>query len=67
MRHDWDDWWADPRKTPAQVFMSQRERHCRNCGATQHQEIEHSWGRVVGRRWTPLVGRCKGDAAARPK
>lgn len=60
MKHDWLDWWADPKKTPAQLFMGERERKCRNCGKVQHLQVEHAWMRVVARRWMPLVGRCQG-------
>jgi hypothetical protein len=40
--------------------MSIKRRTCTLCGAEQHESVETAWGRVTGRRWLPLVGRCKG-------
>lgn len=34
-------------------------RKCVNCGAVQRLYREHTWGRVTGRYWRPLVGKCK--------
>lgn len=34
-------------------------RRCVNCGAIQQRYSEHSWMRVTGYSWQPLVGRCK--------
>lgn len=67
MKHDWEDWYADPKKTPAQVFMGERQRACRCCGKVQTLQIEQAWGRVTGRRWMPLIGRCKGSTAPVPE
>ncbi|CAB5079709.1 hypothetical protein UFOVP141_29 [uncultured Caudovirales phage] len=35
-------------------------RTCSLCGKTQHEKVDTAWGRVIGRRWIPLVGRCIG-------
>lgn len=36
------------------------KRQCEICGAVQVKESIHVWMRVVGYRWFPLIGRCKG-------
>lgn len=59
MKHDWED------TTPWPQMMTEPRRKCRNCDAEQQQHTEHLWMRVVGRRWLPLVGRCKGKVKPR--
>ena len=71
MKHDWyDPRYQEPReptpKTPGERFSYQWEynygvRKCRTCGARQVKLADHEWMRVVAYRWTPLVGRCKGQ------
>lgn len=45
-------------------FQKPQTRTCSTCGAAQEYVVEQSWGRVVSRRWLPLVGRCKGTTRA---
>jgi hypothetical protein len=55
MKHDWNyrwDWEGD-------------HRCCRNCGAEQQKVTHHVWGRVTGKQYLPLVGRCKPNEAAK--
>jgi hypothetical protein len=55
MRHFWQDVdWRD-KKHP----LGPETRRCTNCGVVQELSREHLWGRVVSRRWVPLVGRRK--------
>lgn len=54
MKHDWQ-----PVRKTAATFMTQDKRVCLNCGSRQELYIEHAWMRVVGRTWTPKVGRCQ--------
>lgn len=59
MRHDWEMHICPPGKTPAQCFVDEPYRRCRNCGVIQQQERETWWGRTLSRKWRPLAGRCK--------
>jgi hypothetical protein len=62
MRHDWQD-------IPSTVSDPHwyGKRKCRNCGAVQTREDEQNWGRIIGYRWRPLVGRCKPKDEKQPK
>ena len=53
MKHEWFDISGNDR--PFRRF-----RKCDRCGIEQEHITEHHWMRVVGYRWLPLVGRCKG-------
>lgn len=54
MKHAWiRDPDSGTRAMPFEVV-----RVCVNCGAQQKRESVQEWGRVVGQRWWPLVGRC---------
>jgi hypothetical protein len=56
-KHDW----APPEyANPAEAYQAPEERICGLCGARQQLERDYWWGRIVGRRWRPLVGRCPG-------
>ncbi len=35
-------------------------RRCLRCRAEQTRERVTHWGRVIGYRWRPLAGRCRG-------
>lgn len=61
MKHDW----YDPRPNGPERMFSEK-RKCHNCGAEQNLKIETSWMRIVGRRWMPLVGRCKKERVMNP-
>ena len=59
MKHNWE---AIALATPDRPFADMSHhgaRKCRNCGAVQQKNAQHSWMRVTGYRWEPLVGRCK--------
>jgi hypothetical protein len=59
MKHEWKDGYVpEELDFTSQVFR--RFRKCKHCGKVQEYEKEHNWGRVVGGRWNPLVGRCTG-------
>lgn len=58
MRHDWTD---GPYKHKFEG-MSTTRRTCKLCGKVQELVVEQTWGRVTGRKWTPLVGRCTGKS-----
>ncbi len=58
MAHDW----ISPRRTVAD-FLKPEARVCSLCGARQELYVDQEWGRVVSRRWLPLVGRCRGKKA----
>lgn len=55
MRHDW----FDPRKPSGATLIAAPVRRCRNCGKEQTQVTTTWYMRIEGRRWEPLVGRCK--------
>jgi hypothetical protein len=55
MAHKWEEL---PSNKPEHL-MSGPRRECVNCGARQVKEQETAWGRVIGYKWWPLVGRCK--------
>lgn len=55
MKHEWEH----VRATMA-TFLQPQKRRCKNCGKVQELHIEQAWMRIVGRRWLPLIGRCKG-------
>ena len=57
MRHEWET-------LPSTVSEPNLwgKRRCRNCGAVQEYEQLQNWMRIVGYRWYPLVGRCKGKS-----
>lgn len=55
-KHDWENIRGNDKKYG--ISFSER-RLCKTCGAFQKKSTQHSWGRVVGYRWWPLVGRCK--------
>lgn len=55
MKHEWEH--------PAILiskFGVNGFRRCLNCGIEQQKDDVQSWGRIVGYRWWPLAGRCKG-------
>lgn len=52
MKHNWHD--------TTKGLVSSPERTCRNCGKSQTQYEQTAWGRIISRRWEPLVGRCEG-------
>ena len=56
MRHDWEHV-----SRVAADLSGMYLRRCKNCGAEQERTQDHNWGRVIGTRWLPLVGRCKGQ------
>lgn len=53
MRHDWE---AREPKTEIEPPC----RRCRNCEVEQHRYNRYDRMRIVGYRWLPLVGLCKG-------
>lgn len=58
--------WKDVRKYgDARDILANEHRVCELCGKGQELVVEHAWGRVVSRRWLPLVGRCTGRASSR--
>ena len=57
MKHQWEPF---NHETPAMTMMCAPGRICVHCKARQDKETQYSWMRVVGYRWYPLVGRCKG-------
>lgn len=59
MAHEWERYGED-RERPFQ-----RLRRCLKCGATQEWCDEQRWGRVIGYKWWPLVGRCPADRRKR--
>lgn len=50
--------WKVVSKTAATALDSPK-RACQNCKKEQTQELTHSWGRIIGRRWVPKVGHCR--------
>lgn len=65
MKHDWE-----PVHKNVQDVCNRGwdpERKCKNCGAVQTREDQTLWMRIVGYRWLPLVGRCKGSRIFREK
>ncbi len=60
MRHDWENI-----PIPMHRFGVNAIRRCRNCAIEQTKEDVQDWGRVVGYRWRPLAGRCKGKRKAK--
>lgn len=70
MKHDWEvisapiEW--DDKFETFRICSKKRFRlHdtvkiCKICGKMQMRNTEHEWMRVIGYRWIPLVGRCKG-------
>ena len=55
MKHNWQEF-IDP-ENPHRA-ISGPQRCCKHCVAIQIKETQYLWGRVVGYRWLPLVGRC---------
>ena len=55
--------WHDPRPDNVHKLMSEEIRVCELCGAVQTLEVRHWYMRTIGKRWRPLVGRCKGRKA----
>jgi len=49
--------WLDVRQGPEGMF-NYGKRKCKNCNKEQTKHADHSWGRVTGYSWSPLVGRC---------
>lgn len=43
-------------------YWGRRVRRCSRCGVEQEQEETSWYGRIIERRWRPLVGRCKGES-----
>lgn len=41
-------------------MISSPIRKCSHCNLTQRKRTLTNWMRVVGYKWEPLVGRCKG-------
>ena len=64
--HDWEGYWSDPHRSPAEVFMSAPQRRCRACGAVQTEVKEYSWGRVASRCWRPHAPTCDPARAVSP-
>lgn len=58
MKHNWEPYY-DPAKSNAEIFISEPQRKCQNCGVIQTRITEHLWMRVTGYKWRPLAGRCK--------
>lgn len=56
--------WIQPPRTAA-AFLNPPDRVCTKCGARQELEVDYAWGRVVSRRWMPLVGRCPGKKSTK--
>lgn len=59
MKHDWQEWSVQHPGYEGQYEMWYPARKCRNCHKVQERVELHSWMRVVGYRWEPLVGCCK--------
>lgn len=60
--------WEEISNTMADVckYGWEPRRRCKLCGVIQ-QKISHTlWMRVMGYKWEPLVGRCKGASMPRP-
>jgi hypothetical protein len=55
VKHDWQ---SGPYHHKFEA-MGITRRTCKICGKVQQLIEEQTWGRITGRRWMPLVGRCK--------
>lgn len=54
-KHQWS-----PVPQGIEGLSNRGKRKCELGGAVQTKEGGHSWMKVVGYRWLPLAGRCKG-------
>lgn len=55
-------WWEE---TQPPQLLGDFGRRCKTCGAEQHVERRHWWGRIATTRWRPLAGRCPGTPGER--
>lgn len=60
MAHRWSQY-RPSELSNAELFMQEPYRRCENCGVVQQLHKDYSWGKVISRKWLPLVGRCKGE------
>jgi hypothetical protein len=60
MKHDWSYKNPAPFTKWFKYFGCHNLRQCKNCGIIQEQHPETEWMRVIGYKWHPLAGRCKG-------
>lgn len=56
MKHEFEK--AEP-NNPMHAMQVYGSRKCKNCGKVQHKYSEQNWGRIIGYKWLPLIGRCK--------
>lgn len=61
MAHEWRPMTTEELGGMFKAMSTFDSRKCTKCGAEQKKEVEHSWMRVVGYQWLPLVGRCPKD------
>ena len=55
MAHEWEDV-----SQGIEGLSNYGKRRCKRCGVEQTKEAEQVWMRIVGYKWFPLAGRCKG-------
>lgn len=61
MKHEWENKNPAPNTKYFKYFGCHDLRECKKCGAIQEKHADYNWGRVVGYRWQPKVGRCKSN------